>query len=91
MTSAPEVIVDPEPDVPASPDQLSTLTQTLLDDTDAYHRVAALNALSSLADQGYEINTIRDSLRLAAADDNPDVADRARDAYDHLIQQEESR
>jgi hypothetical protein len=77
-------------DAPASPDpspeSIRTLAETLTTDPDTHHRIRAITELRSLAEQGHEVSTVRDTLRLASADDDADVAERAKDAYDDLIQ-----
>jgi hypothetical protein len=73
-----------------SPDSIRTLAETLTTDPDNHHRVRAITELGTLiaqgAAQGQEVSTVRDTLRLASADDDADVAERAKDAYDDLIQ-----
>jgi hypothetical protein len=69
-----------------SPESIRTLADILTTDPDTHHRIRAITELSTLAAQGHEISTVRDTLRLASADDDADVAERAKDAYDDLIQ-----
>jgi hypothetical protein len=69
---------------------LRELAQTLQLDPSVDNRVNAVAQLRTLAHQGYEPSLVRNSLRLAAADENTAVADRAQDAYDELIQREDS-
>lgn len=70
-------------------ESIRALAYALSSDEEATNRIAAVSSLNSLALQGYEIGAIRDALRLAAADQNQDVAERAKDAYDDLTRKEE--
>jgi len=71
-------------------DTLRALTQTVSADPDAQRRARAITELTDLAHalvaHGQEIGIVRDTLRLAAADDDENVAERAKDAYDDLMQ-----
>jgi len=81
---------DTAPSFNASPETVRTLVETVAEtlttDPDTHRRVRAITELSDLAARGYEVSAVRDTLRLASADDDADVAERARDAYDDLVQ-----
>lgn len=70
----------------AAAETIRALAQTLAADADTPNRVRAITELSDLAARGFEIPIVRETLRLASADDDADIAERAKDAYDDLIQ-----
>jgi hypothetical protein len=81
---------DLEPQPSPSPQTLQTLALTATTEGDSTARHSAIAALSDLARSGYEVSAVRDTLRLAAADDDASVAERAKEAYDELIRNEDS-
>jgi hypothetical protein len=80
----------PEPQPSQSSETLQALAITATSDGDPTTRRSAIAALTDLARSGHEVNAVRDTLRLAAADEDATVAERAKEAYDELIRTEDS-
>jgi hypothetical protein len=93
----PETIAgsDGPPEVVASadattrtPDDVSQAIDTLRDGT-PQDRVLAIQALATTGHSGRSLSRVRQSLRFAASDQDPDVAARAREAYDSLLERDD--
>ncbi|MEJ0036072.1 MAG: hypothetical protein WDO68_08305 [Gammaproteobacteria bacterium] len=61
----------------------------LTDSGSADDRVRAIQSLAASARDGYDVARVRSSLRLASADANPDVAARAQEEWERLVEREE--
>ena len=87
---------DVEESVPAPPAEAQRSIEAVGDaiDTLKYSgspddRVRAIRALAATARGGLEVARARSSLRVAAVDENPDVAARAQEEYDALIERDD--
>ena len=76
---------DAQPAVEAVGDAIDTLESSASPDD----RVRAIRSLAATARSGLDVPRVRSSLRVAAADDDPDVAARAQDEYDALLERED--
>jgi hypothetical protein len=52
-------------------------------------RVRAIHSLAANARDGVEVTRVRSSLRLAATDEDPDVAARAQEEYEALVERDD--
>jgi hypothetical protein len=87
---------DAEESVPAPPaeaqrsiEAVGDAIDTLKYSSSSEDRVRAIRALATTARSGLEMARARTSLRVAAADENPDVAARAQEEYDALIERDD--
>jgi hypothetical protein len=72
-------------------ESIQALAYALSSDEEAENRLLAVASLNALARDGYEVGPIRDTLRLAAADADENVADHAKEAYDELMRRDETQ
>jgi hypothetical protein len=70
--------------VPA-PEGLAVLKRAAREDADMSNQMLALNILTRLALQGYEVIAIRDTFRQIAADPGSNVQSQARDSYNEVL------
>ena len=52
-------------------------------------RVRAIQSLAAATPSAAELASVRSSLRLAATDQDPDIAERAQEAYDSLMKRDD--
>jgi 16S rRNA C1402 N4-methylase RsmH len=52
-------------------------------------RVAAIQTLAATGHSGRALGRVRQSLRFAAADQDPEIAARAQEAYDSLMKRDD--
>jgi hypothetical protein len=83
----PEVVASADA-APPTPDDVSQAIDTLRDGT-PQDRVLAIQSLATTGHSGRSLSRVRQSLRFAASDQDPDVAARAREAYDSLLKRED--
>lgn len=79
--AAPEAPLTNEPVV----DAVSTLDNSLSPDD----RARAINSLAASTPEGPDVARARSSLRVAATDEDPDIAARAQEAYDLLVERDD--
>jgi hypothetical protein len=65
------------------------VVQTLRHSANAAERINAIDQLAETARKGVEVSQVRASLRLAASDESPDVAARAQEEYEKLVERED--
>ena len=82
---APSVSADTQPPIEAVGDAIDTLEYSGNPDD----RVRAIRTLGATARDGPEVPRVRSSLGVAAADEDPDVAARAQDEYDALVEHDD--
>lgn len=74
--------------MPRVADDIAQAIDTLREGTPG-DRVLAIQSLAATGHSGRSLSRIRQSLRFAASDQDPDVAARAQEAYDSLVKRED--
>ena len=62
---------------------------TLRSSTDSHERIRAIGSLASSALEGKDVARIRSTLRVASADEDEDVAVRAQETYEQLVDRQD--
>ena len=85
----PVVASDGPPGVPRSVESIADAVDALKHSGSVDDRVRAVQSLAEAARSGHEVSRVRASLHYAAADENPEVATRAQQEYDALVERED--